>query len=350
MPLSRARSLRESAPFRFALTAFALLTVPSFLAGQTATRAGLEEWVATITESSVHGHLAFLASDALRGRDTPSPGLEEAAAYLAAQHRANGLEPAGDEGGYIQRWPFRGDMVPNVIAMIPGRDPVLRDEYIVLSAHFDHVGVGAPMNGDSIYNGADDNGSGTTALLEVARVLAALPPELRPRRSVVFAHVSGEEKGLLGSRWWVENPTVPIDRVVANLNADMVGGDAFPDTLVVLGKEYSTLGPLIREVNARMPELNLTTSPDLWPEERLFFRSDQLNFMRQEIPALFLFTGLHECYHRPCDDIDFVSVDKVARVSQLLAHTVMEIADEDARPEWDPSGLEEVRRLTGGGD
>ena len=309
----------------------------------------LSALVESITETTVHGHLSFLASDALRGRDTPSPGLEAAAAYLESRHRLYGLEPAGENGTWVQRFPYGGAMVPNVLAMLPGSDPELRNEYIVLSAHFDHVGVGNPMNGDSIYNGADDNGSGTTALLEVARVLAALPEAERPRRSVIFAHVSAEEKGLLGSRWWVDNPTVPIESVIANLNADMVGGEAHPDTLVILGKEYSSLGPLIDAVNARMPELNLTTAPDLWPQERLFFRSDQFNFMRREIPAIFLFTGLHDCYHRPCDDIDFVSEDKVVRVSRLLAHTVMEIANQDTRPQWDPAGLREVRQMTSGG-
>ncbi len=340
------------AVIRHALLLFPLLPVaaaPPAQAQGPAAPAALVELVETITEASVHAHLAYLASDELRGRDTPSPGLERAAEYLEEHHRRHGLLPAGEHGTYVQRFPFGGAMVPNVLAMIPGRDPVLRDEYIVLSAHFDHVGVGTPLNGDSIYNGADDNASGTTALLEVARVLAALPEGERPRRSIVFAHVSAEEKGLLGSRWWVDNPTVPIENVIANLNADMVGGEAHPDTLVVLGKEYSSLGPLIDEVNARMPELGLTTAPDLWPQERLFFRSDQYNFMRVEIPALFLFTGLHECYHLPCDDIDFVSEDKVMRVSRLLAHTVMEIADGDERPQWDPAGLEEVRRMTGGG-
>lgn len=311
--------------------------------------AGLAEASATITETTAYNHLLFLASDELRGRDTPSPGLESAAAYLENLYREFGLQPAGNEGSFLQRFPLRGGQAVNVLAMIPGRDPVLRDEYIVVSAHLDHVGIGMPVNGDSIYNGADDNGSGTTAILEMARVLASLPESERPRRSVIVAHVSGEEYGLLGSRYWTDNPTVPIESVVANVNADMVGGDAHPDTVAVLGGEYSTLGATIRSVNAGLPEVNLHLSGDLWPGERLFFRSDQLNFMRKEIPAIFLFNGLHECYHRPCDDITFVDAGKVARVARLLAHTVMEIANRDERPVWDPRGLEEVRRLISGG-
>jgi len=306
--------------------------------------------ISTITEESVLAHLSFLASDDLRGRDTPSPGLEQAAEYLAEQHRTFGLQAGAADGSFFQRWLYRDTMVPNVVALLPGSDPLLAHETIVLSAHFDHVGVGPAVAGDSIYNGADDNASGTTLLLEVARTLASLPAEERPRRSILFLHVSGEEKGLLGSYWWSENPTVPIDQVIANLNADMVGGNAHADTLVVLGMEYSSLGPLIRGVNAELPELGLTTAPDLWPQERLFFRSDQYNFMRKEIPALFLFTGLHECYHRPCDDLDFVDAAKVARISQLTAHTLLELANREARPVWDPAGLAEVRRMiTGGG-
>jgi hypothetical protein len=237
---------------------------------------------------------------------------------------------------------------PNVIAELPGADPVLRDEYVVLTAHFDHVGIGRAVDGDSIYNGADDNGSGTAALLEVARALGSLPAELRPRRTVLFAHVSGEEKGLLGSEWWVDHPTRTIENVVANINTDMVGGDTHPDTVAVLGNEYSSLGPLIMGISRARPELRLTTVSDMWPEEGLFFRSDQFNFMRKEIPSLFVFAGLHECYHRPCDELDFVNPDKIARVARLIAYTTLEVANQDSRPEWDPSGLEEVRRMTSG--
>jgi hypothetical protein len=304
---------------------------------------------ATITERTAYNHLFFLSSDELRGRDTLSPGMEAAVNYLENLYREYGLTPAGGEGSYVQRFPFRGGQAPNVLAMIPGSDPELRDEYIVVSAHLDHVGIGNPVNGDSIYNGADDNASGTTAILEMARALASLPEDQRPRRSVIVAHVSGEEYGLLGSRWWTDNPTIPIEKVVANINVDMVGGDAHHDTVAVVGGEYSSLGTLIREVNTTLPELSLNLTPDLWPQQNYFFRSDQLSFMRKEIPAIFLFNGEHQCYHRPCDDITFVDAGKVARVARLVAHTVLAIANGEERPEWDPRGLEEVRRRIAGG-
>jgi Zn-dependent M28 family amino/carboxypeptidase len=232
---------------------------------------------------------------------------------------------------------------PNVVALLRGSDPVLRDEYVILSAHLDHVGVGTPVGGDSIYNGADDNASGTAALLAVAEAMAA--SGVRPRRSVVFLHVSGEEKGLLGSRWYSENPTLPLASTVANVNVDMIGANS-PDSVVVIGKTYSTLGPLADRLQVRHPELGLTLSDDLWPEQRFFYRSDHFNFARKEVPAIFFFTGVHACYHRPCDEVARLDTDKAARITRMILYLVHEIADDPERPRWDPAGLEEVRRLT----
>ena len=478
----------------------------------------------TITATDMHARIAFLSSDAMRGRDTPSPGLDSAAAYLVREYRRMGLEPAGENGTFYQMYPFglrrvdaartglrvrsargqqtlrygedffvaggttadlEGGLVfagreiggagtpagtyrdrvvltalpgeftrdfrllrtqqataaeregaraivhvldrswtrdriaefagrgaqparalgerpgypqflvsyaaadrlftagglrlnelyirasagsidpvsipgltatagapqealdrataPNVVAVLRGSDPVLRNEYVVLSAHMDHVGVGAPVNGDSIYNGADDDASGTAALVEIAEAMASLP--VRPRRSVIFLNVSGEEKGLLGSRWYSDHPTVPLQQIVANVNIDMISRNS-PDTVVVIGKDYSTLGQVVNAVGARHPELRLTASDDILPEERFFFRSDHFNFARKEIPAIFFFTGVHEDYHRPSDSVDKIDSDKAMRVTRLIFHTVMAIANADGRPTWDPKGLAEVRRLT----
>ncbi|MQA89371.1 MAG: M28 family peptidase [Gemmatimonas sp.] len=310
-----------------------------------------------ISPQDMEARIYFLASDALAGRDTWSPGLEAAAAYLVSEYRQLGLEPGGDNGTFYQRYPFRSrrgnlaqapDVIeeetfpPNVIAVLPGSDPELRDEYVVLSAHFDHVGVGQPADGDSIYNGADDNGTGTAALLEVAKAFTTVQA---PRRSVMFLHVSGEEHGLLGSQYYSENPTVPVDQIVANINVDMIGRNS-PDSIVAIGKNYSSLGTTVNEVGARHPELGLTVSDDLWPEERFFYRSDHFNFARLEIPAIFFFAGVHEDYHRPSDTFDKIDNDKAARVARLIFHTVQELANAPGRPEWDADGLAEVRQLT----
>jgi hypothetical protein len=151
-------------------------------------------------------------------------------------------------------------MVPNVVGMVTGSDPELSQTYVVQTAHFDHVGVGPPdETGDSIYNGADDNASGTSALLQVAAAFAALPEP--PARSVIFLAVSGEEKGLLGSRYWVDHPTVPLDGVVANVNMDMVGRND-PDTVYVIGDEYTDMGEWTRQIAAENPQLRLVTAPD----------------------------------------------------------------------------------------
>jgi hypothetical protein len=233
---------------------------------------------------------------------------------------------------------------PNVVGVLRGSDPVLRDSYVVLSAHMDHVGIGRPdATGDSIYNGADDNASGTAALMAIARAFASLPEA--PARSILFVAVSGEEKGLLGSRWFADHPTVPLDAMVANINLDMIGRNA-PDSIVVIGQEYSSLGPLVRNVAATRPDLGLTVAQDLWPDQRFFFRSDHFSFAAKEIPALFFFAGVHEDYHRPSDTADKIDFDKTARVARLAFLLAHQIAEDPARPEWDPQGLEEVRRMT----
>jgi Zn-dependent M28 family amino/carboxypeptidase len=309
----------------------------------------------------MYSRIAFLASDALRGRDTPSPGLEAAAEYIVDHYRRLGLAPAGENGGYFQWYPLRlrradgaGQeappqnpnpvMAPNVVAVLRGSDPVLRGEYVVLSAHMDHVGVGEPVNGDSIYNGADDDASGTAALLEVAEALAALPTA--PRRSIIFLHVSGEEKGLLGSRWFSDHPTIPLAQIIANVNVDMIGRNS-PDSVVVIGKDYSTLGQVVNAVREERPEIGLVASDDIWPEERFFFRSDHYNFARKEIPSIFFFSGVHEDYHRPSDHVEKINAEKAARVSRYILHTVVDVANAAERPQWYPAGLEAVRRLTG---
>lgn len=339
-------------------------------------QAPLPRAASTIDAGDMQARIGFLASDALRGRWTPSRGLEVAAEYLASEFAAFGLEPGGDDGSYFQRYPLpRSDQdpgavdasgapgssetssgsgneeerPPNVVAVLPGSDPVLRDTYVVFSAHVDHLGTGEPdSTGDSIYNGADDDASGTSALVEIAEAFAALSAEgSRPARSVIFLGVSGEERGLLGSEWFTDHSPVPLESIVADLNMDMIARNA-PDTIVVIGQEYSSLGPLVRSVAAERRELGLTVIPDPWPDERFFFRSDHFNFARKEIPALFFFAGVHEDYHQPSDEPDTVDADKAARVARLAFYTAHAIATDEEPPRWTEEGLEEVRRMAGG--
>jgi len=222
---------------------------------------------------------------------------------------------------------------PNVVAIAPGSDPELRGEYVLVTAHMDHLGVGVPLDGDSIYNGADDNASGTAAVLEVAEAIAAL--EKAPRRSIIFATLSGEERGLLGSAWFVEHPPVSLERIVANVNIDMIGRN-WEDTISVIGKPYSSLGALVDSVAAAHPELGLAVVGDLWPAEGFFFRSDHFNFARKGIPAIFFFNGVHEDYHQPSDEAEKIKFAKAARVASLIYELTLALANAEEPPRWDP--------------
>jgi CTP:molybdopterin cytidylyltransferase MocA len=230
---------------------------------------------------------------------------------------------------------------PNVVGILEGSDPELKNEYVIYSGHMDHVGVGRAVDGDSIYNGADDDASGTVAVIEAAEAFAMLNP--RPRRSMIFLLVSGEEKGLWGSAHFAENPSVPLSDVVADLNADMVGRN-WPDTIVVIGKEHSDLGATLNRVNAEHPELGMTAIDDIWPNERFYFRSDHYNFARRGVPILFFFNGTHPDYHRPSDSVEKIDADKEARIVQLLFYLGLEVANAEQRPQWDPDSYNQIVR------
>lgn len=232
---------------------------------------------------------------------------------------------------------------PNVVARLTGSDPELSKEFVLLSAHMDHVGVGRPdVRGDSIYNGADDDASGSATVIEVAEALASLDPA--PRRSFLFVLVSGEERGLWGSRWIAENPPVPLDRVVANFNLDMVGRN-WDDSIVVIGKEHSDLGRTLTGVNNRHPELRMNAVDDLWPEEGYYFRSDHYNFASRGVPVLFFFNGTHADYHGPGDHVERIDGEKTARIGRLVYYLSVEVANRDARPVWDEASY---GRIAGG--
>jgi hypothetical protein len=221
---------------------------------------------------------------------------------------------------------------PNTVGIIEGRDPALRREYLVFSAHMDHIGV-TPSRSDSINNGADDNASGTTGVIELAEAFSR--PGARPRRSLLFLAVSGEEKGLWGSRYFSEHPTVPLAQIVADINLDMLGRN-WADTIVAIGKEHSDLGATLERVNAEHPELRMAAIDDRWPEERFYFRSDHYNFARKGVPALFFFNGVHPDYHQVTDSPDKINAEKESRILRLLYYLGDEIANAPQRPRWDP--------------
>ena len=237
----------------------------------------------------------------------------------------------------------------NVVAVFEGSDPVLKDEYVAVGAHYDHVGIGIPVNGDAIYNGADDDGSGTTAVLAMAEALAKAPT--KPKRSIIFIWHAGEEKGLWGSRYFVENPTIPLDKIVTQLNIDMIGrskkeGDtnqrnkelSGPNEIYVIGsKMMSTdLGALSESVNKDYLNLSFNYRyDDPKDPNRFFFRSDHFNYARKGIPIIFYFDGEHEDYHRPGDSADKIDYEKMQKVARTVYMTLWELANRSARPAVD---------------
>jgi Peptidase family M28 len=227
---------------------------------------------------------------------------------------------------------------PNTIGILEGTDPKLKGEYVVFSAHMDHIGISRGQ-ADSINNGADDDASGTTGVMELAEAYSR--KGARPKRSLIFLTVSGEEKGLWGSRYYSEKPTVPLKDIVADINIDMIGRN-WADTIVAIGKEHSDLGATLNRVNAAHPELRMTAIDDTWPEERFYFRSDHYNFARKGVPILFFFNGVHKDYHQPSDSPEKIDADKTARIVKLIFYLGQDVANSPARPQWKPESRKEI--------
>ena len=244
----------------------------------------------------------------------------------------------------------------NVAGMLPGSDPKLKNEYVVMSAHLDHVGVGEPINGDSIYNGAMDDASGVASILEIARMLHESAAKLK--RSVVFVTVTGEEKGLLGSKYFNAHPTVNEKSIVADINLDMFLPLHSLHYLEVQGLAESSLGDDIRAVAG---QAGVEVQADKEPQRNLFIRSDQYNFIRNGIPALAFKFGyipgspeeklhkdwLKNRYHAPSDDLN-QPVDKAAaaQFNDIILRLIERVADANARPQWKPDSF--FRRFAAG--
>lgn len=235
---------------------------------------------------------------------------------------------------------------PNVVGILEGSDPALKNEYLVYSAHMDHVGsAGQPgaecraTGADSICNGADDDASGTVGVVELAEAFSGRGA--RPKRSVIFLTVSGEEHGLWGSEWFVNHPPVPLPQIVADLNLDMIGRN-WKDTIVAIGKEHSDLGSTLNRVNAAHPELKMSAIDDRWPQESFYTRSDHYNFARKGVPILFFFNGVHEDYHRATDSPDKIDAEKESRILKLLFYLGQDVANAKQRPQWVPASYTQI--------
>ena len=276
--------------------------------------------------------------------------------FAASGHTFAELLTLVDQGKPLPRFPLHIRLLAteqmktsevesqNVIGVLPGSDATLKNEYVVFGAHLDHLGVGAPINGDRVYNGAMDDGSGIASLIEIANI--AKLETLRPKRSILFVAVTGEEKGLLGSQYFTSAPTVPLKNIVADINMDMYL-PLFPlKYLQVMGLEESTLGA---EVRAAAEKAGVTVQADPEPQRNLFIRSDQYNFIKQGVPAVTFKFGyvkgspeeklakdwLRERYHAPSDDLN-QPVDKAAaaKYNRLMLDLGMRVADASVRPHW----------------
>lgn len=227
----------------------------------------------------------------------------------------------------------------NVVGLLPGSDPELKNEYIVYTAHLDHVGVGVPVDGDSIYNGAYDNASGCAIMLEIARAFSKMDPA--PKRSLLFIALTVEEIGLYGSRYFVRYPTIPIEQIAANINTDMILLEKPLESVVALGKEYADFEPV---VDQSAQELNIELAPDPMPQERLFMRSDHYSFVQAGVPALFIINNFADSlnhawfktyYHRPQDefseDMHFEAGARYAQLNFLIGYRLAQLPE---RPRW----------------
>ncbi len=236
----------------------------------------------------------------------------------------------------MQKKDLRQLIGSNVFGFIEGRDPKLKDEIVVVSAHYDHLG----KRGNSIYYGADDNASGTSAVMEIARAFAEAKRQGHgPRRSVLCIFFSGEEKGLLGSEFYSEHPVFPLENTVADVNVDMIGRtdkvhEGNPNYIYVIGSNRlsTELHDINEAANATFTQLELDYTFNARNDpNRFYYRSDHYNFAKKGIPSIFYFSGVHKDYHQPGDTADKIMFDKTEKVAKLIFHTVWELANRDGR-------------------
>jgi hypothetical protein len=293
----------------------------------------LAEALKTIDEASLRAHQNFLASDELEGRAAGFPGNDKAVEYLVKEVKSYGLDPAGDPGGFTQEFTTRsGKKVRNVCALLPGSDAKLKEEYVAIGGHLDHVGrkgqavggqAGEPKDGDDIWNGADDNGSGTSAVLVAARAFAKA--RVRPKRSVLFLWWNAEESGLEGSRHWVANATRPIDKVVYYLNLDMVGRN--PERPMDLEGVKNAEGDALEKILTAACEAEGLKVSKFDHYNEAMFRSDGVSFLWAGIPASMFFTSWHADYHRVGDHADKIAYANLAKIARVSFRVVKDVAD-----------------------
>jgi hypothetical protein len=321
----------------------------------------------TITEKDLKKHLYIYASDEFEGRNTGSNGQKKAVEYLRNFYIQNDIKPGDPDKDYFQKMTLnisRGNEgkvdSENVIAIIEGTEKP--DEYLILTAHLDHVGYGRTGSRlrksyvgeikDRIHNGADDDGSGTVAMLEIAQAFKQASKKGKgPKRSIIFLHVTGEEKGLLGSAYYSDNPIYPLSKTVANLNLDMIGridptrkGDK-REYIYIIGSDHDSqdLHNISEQTNLQTVNIDLDYRYNAKDDpQRFYYRSDHYNFAKKGIPIIFYFSGTHEDYHLPSDTPDKINYDLLELRSKLIFYTAWNIANRDQRVIVDPKPESEI--------
>jgi hypothetical protein len=290
----------------------------------------------SITDDELYEHVEVLADDVYEGRAAGSRGGHAAAQYLLDQIKPYGLAPGGDNGGYVQTF---NDDCRNILLSLPGDDRLVEQEVIIVGAHYDHVGYGRNSNSfgptGKIHNGADDNASGTAVLLETIEAFAS--SGLKTRRTILFAFWDAEEKGLLGSRYWINHPTVPLDRVKLDITIDMVGR-LRDERLLVLGTRsgYGLRRLLCDSVDDPLSldfSWEISENSDHWP------------FLERGIPIALIHTGLHSDYHRPTDDVEKINRVGMREVSRYLFSSLVSVANADQLPKFRSAGRRETESM-----
>ena len=310
----------------------------------------------TININDLYDHINVLASDSLEGRETGKPGQKKAAKYIASHFQKIGIPPYKRKT-YFQKFKvkskrhvckcddcdltffkrvFKSNQIikgENVLGYIEGTD--LKDELIIITAHYDHLG----KHDSLIFNGADDDASGVAGAMEIAEAFMIAKKEgYGPRRSILIMPVSGEEKGLLGSKYYTDNPIYPLNSTIANLNIDMIGRlddwHSTGDYVYLIGSDRLSydLHNINEEINSNYTKLELDYKyNDEDDPNRYYYRSDHYNFAKNNIPVIFYFNGVHEDYHRPSDTIEKLDFNKIKKISKLIFLTAWELANREER-------------------
>ncbi|MCW2120852.1 M28 family metallopeptidase [Flavobacterium sp. 7A] len=302
----------------------------------------LSTYSKTITESELKNHLYTISSDSMQGRETGSKGQKLAGQYLINQYKKDHIPPAQNASDYLQNVPAsalktrKGEVLApseNICAFIKGSEKP--DEIIVISAHYDHIGI---KNG-IIFNGADDDGSGTVALLEIAQAFKIAQKDGHgPKRSILFLHVTGEEHGLLGSKYYSEHPLYPIKNTVSDINIDMIGRRDVEHAksnnyVYVIGAERlsNDLLNIVIAANEKNTQMDLDFRYTANDPNHYYERSDHYNFAKFGIPSVFFFNGVHADYHRSTDTVEKIEFDALTKRTKLAFAVAWELANRENR-------------------